>query len=95
MQLTLKPWGNSQGIMISKSILKELGINKKEAVFNYKVKNGKLILEKDQKLKPQFKSMEEFIGNFDYNKYWDDWEQEHPGESKEYDWGAPVGKEII
>lgn len=95
MQLTLKPWGNSQGIMISKSILKELGIKNREASFKYKVHNGKLILEKEPELAKQAKTMQEFIGNFDYNKYWDNWEQEHHGQSKEYDWGTPVGKEII
>lgn len=40
-------------------------------------------------------SMEELVADFDYNKYWDNWEQKHHGQSKEYDWGTPVGKEII
>lgn len=31
--------------------------------------------------------------DFDYEAYWDEWDREHPGESKELDWGAPVGKE--
>lgn len=30
---------------------------------------------------------------FDYEAYWDEWDREHPGESKELDWGGPVGKE--
>lgn len=30
---------------------------------------------------------------FDYEAYWVAWEKEHPGESKELDWGGPVGKE--
>lgn len=32
---------------------------------------------------------------FDYEAYWDEWEKEHPGESKEVDWGGPVGKEVF
>lgn len=31
---------------------------------------------------------------FDYEKYWADWEKEKGDQSKEIDWGTPVGKEV-
>ena len=42
--------------------------------------------------KKQSKLSKLFEG-FDYETYWNEWEKEHPGESKELDWGGPVGKE--
>ena len=46
--------------------------------------------------KPSHKKQSELVKlfeGFDYEVYWDAWEKEHPGESKELDWGGPVGKE--
>lgn len=47
---------------------------------------------KKQSHKKQSRLAQLFEG-FDYEAYWDEWEKEHPGESKELDWGDPVGKE--
>lgn len=57
----------------------------------------KMVKELDNKVqkqgsKKQSKLAKLFEG-FDYEAYWDEWEKEHPGESKELDWGGPVGKE--
>ena len=30
----------------------------------------------------------------DYEADWEKWEKEHPGQSKEIDWGEPVGREF-
>ena len=38
--------------------------------------------------------IEQLFKDFDYQKYWSDWDKEHPNQSKEYDFGKPVGKEI-
>lgn len=46
--------------------------------------------------KPSHKKQSELVKlfeGFDYEVYWDAWEKEHPDESKELDWGGPVGKE--
>lgn len=90
MELLLKKWGNSQGIRLPKSILEELGITTDNNVtFDINVKDKTLVLKpkKESKLAQRFKG-------FDYEKYWADWDKEHPNESKEIDWGEPVGKEF-
>lgn len=38
--------------------------------------------------------IDQLFKDFDYQKYWADWEKEHPNQSKEYNFGKPVGKEI-
>ncbi|WP_300724425.1 AbrB/MazE/SpoVT family DNA-binding domain-containing protein [Lactobacillus hominis] len=88
-KIKLQKWGNSQGIRLSKSLLKELGITSEKATFEVKVKNKELILKK----KKESKLAQRFEG-FDYETYWKNWEKEHPGQSKEPDWGEPVGNEI-
>lgn len=41
-------------------------------------------MKRESKLAQRFKG-------FDYEAYW---EKEHPGQSKEIDWGEPVGREF-
>lgn len=88
-ELVLKKWGNSQGIRLSKSLLKELGVTNNNATFEAEVENNTLVLKK----KKESKLAQRFEG-FDYKKYWADWNKKHPNESKEVDWGEPMGKEI-
>ena len=38
-------------------------------------------------------SLSKLFKNFDYKKYWEEWNKEHPDQSKEIDWGEPVGRE--
>lgn len=44
-------------------------------------------------MKNKTKLSQRFEG-FDYEAYWKKWEREHPNQSKEIDWGKPVGREI-
>jgi antitoxin MazE len=82
----LAKWGNSQGIRISKKILKSLDLDLDETEgkkirFEVEVENGKIIL---CPIKEKTK-LDKLFDNFD-------------GDSKEYkemiDWGEPVGKEM-
>ncbi len=50
-KIKLQKWGNSQGIRLSKSLLKELGITSEKATFEVKVKNKELILKKKKESK--------------------------------------------
>lgn len=87
----LEKWGNSQGIRLPKSILNEAHIKPNDTFIVKIDKNKNIILEK--KKKPQ--NLKELFDGFDYKKYWADWEKEHPGQSKEVDWGDPQGREIF
>ena len=55
------------------------------------VKNDEIILKKQKK--PT--SLKELFKDFDYKKYWSDWEKEHPNQSKELDTSGPVGRELF
>ena len=89
MELTLQKWGNSQGVRLPKSLLKDLGITTDKATFEVELKGKELVLQK----KKESRLAQRFEG-FDYKAYWAKWEKEHPGQSKEVDWGEPVGKEL-
>ena len=43
MEIALQKWGNSQGIRLSKAILKDLGITSEKATFEVEVKDKELI----------------------------------------------------
>lgn len=79
MQAQVKTWGNSQGIRISKDILREANIAIDE-VLNVKVANGMITL-----VKPfRHKSLEERAAEFDGKLNLDG----------EFDWGEPMGNEV-
>lgn len=79
MQAQVKEWGNSQGIRLSKDILKSAGIAVNE-VLDVRVSNGVITL-----IKPfRHKSLEERAAEFDGKLMLDG----------EYDWGEPVGREV-
>lgn len=40
-------------------------------------------------------TLDSLFNDFDYKAYWEDWENKHPNELKEVNWGKPVGKEIL
>ena len=79
MQAQVKEWGNSQGIRLSKEILKSAGIALNE-VLDVKVANGVIILSKPFR----HKTLEERAAEFDGKLMLDG----------EYDWGEPVGREV-
>ncbi|MBQ7774865.1 MAG: AbrB/MazE/SpoVT family DNA-binding domain-containing protein [Lachnospiraceae bacterium] len=78
MQAQVKAWGNSQGIRISKDILKEANIAVDD-VLDVKVLNGVIMLSKPFR----HKTLEERAAEFDGKLNLDG----------EFDWGVPVGRE--
>ncbi|MCI8615953.1 AbrB/MazE/SpoVT family DNA-binding domain-containing protein [Parablautia intestinalis] len=79
MQAQVKKWGNSQGIRLSKEILKSAGIALNE-VLDVTVSNGVITF-----VKPfRHKTLEERAAEFDGKLMLDG----------EYDWGVPVGREV-
>lgn len=79
MQAQVKEWGNSQGIRLSKEILKSAGIALND-VLDVTVSNGVITL-----VKPfHHKTLEERAAEFGGKLMLDG----------EYDWGEPVGREV-
>ena len=79
MQAQVKEWGNSQGVRLSKEILKSAGIALNE-VLDVTVSNGVIML-----VKPfRHKTLEERAAEFDGKLMLDG----------ELDWGEPVGREV-
>ena len=91
--LKLKKWGNSHGLILPKSILRKAHIDSENVAFEVSVNNKNEIILKSKKEEP--KSLKELFQNFDYKKYWSDYEKENPGKSKEMDWGKSVGREVF
>lgn len=93
MQITLKKWGNSQGIILPKSVLRAAGISDANASFKLEVNKNKEIVLREQKKSKL--TIDDLFEGFDYKEYWSNWEKEHLNQLKEEDWGEPVGKEIF
>lgn len=79
MQTQVKEWGNSQGIRLSKDVLKNAGIGLNE-ILDISVANGVITLTKPFR----HKTLEERATEYDGKLMLDG----------EYDWGDPVGREI-
>ena len=79
MQAQVKEWGNSQGIRLSKEVLKSAGIELNE-ILEVSVANGVITLRKPF----HHKTLEERAAEYDGKLMLDG----------EYDWGEPVGREI-
>lgn len=90
MEIKLKKWGNSQGIILPKKVLREAGIDPSlPQEFEVQVKDDQLILtpvKSNQTLKDLFKG-------FDYKKYWQEYDKAH--RTKEANFGKPQGREIF
>ena len=79
MQAQVKEWGNSQGIRLSKEILKSAGITVND-VLDVTTSNGVITL-----VKPfRHKTLEERASEYGGKLMLDG----------EYDWGEPVGREV-
>ena len=89
--VNLRQRGNSLSVRLPKSVLTQAGISGLPTEFNVEVKNDEIILKKQKK--PT--SLKELFKDFDYKKYWSDWEKEHPNQSKELDTSGPVGRELF
>lgn len=78
MQTQVREWGNSQGIRLSKEILRIAGIELDE-VLDVTVSNGMITLAKTFQHKTLEERAAEFGGKLELDG--------------EYDWGEPVGRE--
>ena len=79
MQTQVREWGNSQGIRLSKEILKSAGITLNETL-NVTVSDGVITLRKAF----HHKTLEERAAEFDGKLLLDG----------EYDWGESLGREV-
>lgn len=79
MKVQVKEWGNSQGIRIPKEILQDAGISMNE-VLNINVSNGTIVLSKTFRHRTLEERAAEYGGQLNLDG--------------EYDWDAPVGREV-
>lgn len=79
MQAQVKEWGNSQGVRLSKDILKSAGISLDD-VLDVTVSKGVIVLAKTFR----HKTLEERAAEYEGKLMLDG----------EYDWGEPVGREV-
>ena len=79
MQAQVKKWGNSQGIRLSKDILKSAGIATND-ILDVTISNGVITLVKSFR----HRTLEERAAEFNGKLMLDG----------EYDWGTPVGREV-
>ena len=78
-------WGNSLGIRIPQSMLKQVGITGDNNKVSLKVSDNKIIVEKQRR-----NLTREALANFDYKKYF----AEHDGLDL-VDYGRPQGHEMF
>ena len=85
MKVTVKKWGNSQGIRLPKYVLKAIGVTDVNTELTLTINNNKeIVLEK---------AKEPLTIDKLFEKYWADWDKEHSNQSKEVDFGKSMGKE--
>lgn len=80
MQATIQKWGNSQGIRIPKAFLDALGMMENDVVELNRVDDN-IVIRKANKEKKL--TLEEIFKDHDGKEQFE-----------EYDWGAPVGREV-
>lgn len=78
-QVTIKPWGNSQGIRISKEILDNLNLKVNDTL-QIKTSDDSIILKKAFRHKSFKERLAEYDGKISVI---------------DYEWGNPVGKELL
>ena len=78
-QVMIRSWGNSLGIRLPKKILDRLGIGSSD-VLNVEINNNSIVLSKAFKHKTFEERLAEYDGQISVF---------------EYDWGEPVGKEML
>ena len=86
-ETTIRKWGNSQGIRISKEIMNYTGLNENDRV-KIVIYNGKMVIEKVNK--PKYSNLQERLEAF-YDK---PIESIFVESSQEIDTGEPLGGEI-
>lgn len=75
----IKPWGNSQGIRLSKELLETAGFQTDD-ILDIRVRNGQIILCK----KFRHRTLEERAADF----------ENRVGPYCEFEWDIPAGREI-
>lgn len=83
---TIKKWGNSQGIRLSKEILSQMNLKENDTI-GISIYDGKMTIEKFNK--PKYLNLQERLESF-YNKPIDEIYIES---TQEVDVGDPVGNE--
>ena len=78
-QAAIRAWGNSQGIRISKKVLDKLDL-KVSDVLDITVENNALVLRKSFEHKTFEERLSEYNGEITIASF---------------DWGEPVGKELL
>ena len=78
-QVMIRPWGNSQGIRIPKSILEKLNISISDTL-QLDVRDDAIVLKKAFKHKSFEERLAEYNGKISV---------------EDFDWGEPMGKELI
>lgn len=78
-EATIRAWGNSQGIIIPKDILKKMGLSISDKL-SIETKNNEIILKKEFRHKTLEERAAEYGGKIDVY---------------EFDWGEPVGREML
>ena len=78
-QSSVKPWGNSQGIRLSKSVLEEAGIQVNDTI-QIEVRENTIILKKVFKHRTFEERLAEYDGKIDVQSF---------------EWGEPAGREIL
>ncbi len=84
---TIRRWGNSQGIRLSKEVLSQMNLKEDDTV-GISIYDGKMTIEKINK--PKYLNLQERLESF-YNKPIDEIYVEN---TQEVDVGAPQGNEI-
>ena len=84
---TIRKWGNSQGIRLSKEVLSQMNLKEDDTV-GINIYDGKMTIEKINK--PKYLNLQERLEAF-YNKPIDEIYVES---TQEVDVGDPVGNEI-
>ncbi len=77
----VQKWGNSQGLRLTKALLREVQIHVGDEV-NVSVQEGRIIIEPVTKVR----------GRYDLKELVSRMPQEYRAE--EIDWGEPIGKEV-
>jgi antitoxin MazE len=78
-QSTIKPWGNSQGIRLSKSVLEQANIDVNDTV-QIEVSENVIILRKVFRHRTFEERLAEYDGKMDV---------------QDFDWGEPTGREML
>lgn len=78
-QVSIKPWGNSQGIRIPKYVLEKLNLGISD-ILQMELVGDTIVLKKNFKHRTFEERVAEYGGEISIY---------------DFDWGAPAGKEII